>query len=95
MKKHFWDNKKLKGILVGGPIPTKDEFLDGKYLPTQLQEKVIGVRDIGDSDESGLKELVKKSEDILSQQEINKATKLLEKFFETFSFRCDWHSQRS
>jgi peptide chain release factor subunit 1 len=24
IKKHFWDNKKLKGILVGGPIPTKD-----------------------------------------------------------------------
>jgi peptide chain release factor subunit 1 len=82
MKKIFFDNLKLKGILVGGPIPTKDEFLDGKYLVTKLREKVIGVVDIGDSDESGLKELVKKSQKILANQEIIKEKKLLENFFE-------------
>src|SRR3989338_8632227 len=72
MKKIFFDNPKLKGILIGGPIPTKDEFLEGDYLVTKLKDKVIGVRDIGDADESGLKELVKKSEDILASQEITK-----------------------
>ena len=82
MKKIFFDNKKLKGILVGGPIPTKDEFLDGNYLVTKLREKVIGIVDIGDADESGLKELVKKSEDILANQEIIKEKKILENFFE-------------
>jgi len=74
---------KLKGIIVGGPIPTKDEFLDGNYLVTKLREKVIGVRDIGDADKSGLKELVEKSQDILAEQEIIHEKKLLEKFFET------------
>ncbi|MCH8945658.1 MAG: peptide chain release factor aRF-1 [Nanoarchaeota archaeon] len=83
MKKIFFDMKRLKGILVGGPIPTKDEFLDGKYLVTKLREKVIGVKDIGDSDESGLKELVQKSQDILANQEIIHEKKLMEKFFET------------
>ena len=83
MKKTFSENKKLKGILIGGPIPTKDEFVEGKYLSTPLQTKVIGVRDIGDSNESGLKELVGKSQDILSQQESIMEKKLLEKFFET------------
>ncbi len=34
MKKIFFDMPKLKGILVGGPIPTKDEFLEGDYLVT-------------------------------------------------------------
>ena len=83
MKNIFYENKKLKGILVGGPIPTKDEFLDGQYLPTILQNKVIGKIDIGGSDESGLKELVEKSQDILANQEIVYEKKLLEKFFET------------
>lgn len=82
MKKSFFDNKKLKGILVGGPVPTKDEFLDGDYMVTKLREKVIGRVDIGDTDESGLKELVKKSQDILVSQEITKEKKLLERFFE-------------
>lgn len=83
MKKSFFENKKLKGILVGGPIPTKDEFLEGDYLTTQLQEKVIGRIDIGDTDESGLHELVEKSRDILASQEIIKEKKLLERFFDT------------
>jgi len=83
MKNIFYENKKLKGILVGGPIPTKDEFLEGQYLPTILQNKVIGKIDIGGSDESGLKELVEKSQDILANQEIVYEKKLLEKFFET------------
>ena len=51
MKEIFFENTKLKGILVGGPVPTKDEFLDGEYLVTKLREKVIGRIDLGGSDE--------------------------------------------
>ena len=89
MKNIFYTNTKLKGILVGGPIPTKDEFLDNEYLPTQLQNKVIGRIDIGDTDESGLKELVEKSKDILSSQELTIEKKLLEKFFNTLGKKPD------
>jgi len=83
MKKIFFENKKLKGILIGGPIPTKDEFIDGEYMVTKLREKIIGVRDLGDSSESGLMELVEKSQDILAQQEIIHEKQILEKFFQT------------
>lgn len=82
MKKIFFEMPKLKGILVGGPIPTKDEFIDGEYLATKLREKIIGRIDIGDSDESGLKELVEKSRDLLAGQEIVREKKILENFFE-------------
>ena len=85
MKKIFFEMPKLKGILVGGPIPTKDEFLEGDYMTTQLGEKVMGRVDIGDSSESGLKELVQKSQDILAEQEIIKEKQVLEKFFEKLS----------
>jgi peptide chain release factor subunit 1 len=83
MKKIFYDNPKLKGILIGGPIPTKDEFIDGEYLATKLRDKIIGRVDIGGSDESGLKELVQKSQEILAGQEIIHEKKVLEKFFQT------------
>ena len=82
MKKIFFTMPKLKGILVGGPIPTKDEFLEGEYMTDQLQQKVIGRIDLGDSSESGLKEFVIKSQDIFSKQEIIKEQKLMKNFFE-------------
>lgn len=87
MKKIFFEMPKLKGILIGGPIPTKDEFIDGEFLPTKLREKVIGKIDIGDTDESGLKELVNKSQDLLLNQEITQERKLIEKFFEALGER--------
>ncbi len=89
MKKIFFENKKLKGILIGGPIPTKDEFLDGQYMATKLRDKVVGRIDIGGSDESGLKELVQKSQDILAGQEIVHEKKLLEKFFDHLGRKPD------
>jgi peptide chain release factor subunit 1 len=82
VKKIFFDMPKLKGILIGGPIPTKDEFVEGKYLTTQLSEKIIGLKDLGDTSESGLKELVEKSQDILASQEIVYEKKIMKMFFE-------------
>ena len=89
MKKIFFEMPKLKGILIGGPIPTKDEFIDNEHMVTKLREKIIGKIDLGDSSESGLKELVEKSQDILASQEIIKEKKLMEKFFETLGERPD------
>jgi len=89
VKKIFFHNKKLKGIIVGGPVPTKDEFLDNDYLVTKLKEKVIGRVDIGDTSESGLKELVEKSQDILANQEIIHEKKVLERLFETLGKNPD------
>ncbi len=90
MKKIFYDMPKLKGILVGGPIPTKDEFLDGEYMPTKLRSLVIGVQDLGGSDESGIKELVEKSREVLAEQEIIHEKKILDRFFETLGERPDF-----
>ena len=87
MKKVFFEMPKLKGIIIGGPVPTKDEFIDGEYLPTKLREIILARKDIGDSDESGLNELVEKSKDVLSNQEIVREKKILEKFFERLGTR--------
>lgn len=81
MKKTFFHNKKLKGIIIGGPIPTKDEFIDGEHLATKLQEKLIGKIDVGDTSESGLEELVEKSQDLLSSHERIQEQKDIDELF--------------
>jgi len=81
MKNIFYEEPKLKGILIGGPIPTKDEFVEGEYLPTKLREKIIGIKDQGDTSESGLHELVNLSQETLVNQEFIKEKKILEDFF--------------
>ena len=58
-------------------------YLDNEYLMTRLREKVLGRVDLGDTDESGLHELVEKSQEILADLEIIAEKQLLEKFFNT------------
>ncbi|AGB38002.1 peptide chain release factor aRF-1 [Natronococcus occultus] len=72
----------LDGILVGGPSPTKDEFLDGDYLHHELQDSVIGKFDVAYTDESGLSDLVDNAEDALADAEVMKDKKQMEEFFE-------------
>ncbi|MBS3084340.1 peptide chain release factor aRF-1 [Candidatus Pacearchaeota archaeon] len=81
MKNIFYEETKLKGILIGGPIPTKNEFVEGEFMPKKLMEKIIGIKDQGDTSESGLQELVILSQDVLAKQEIIYEKKVLERFF--------------
>jgi len=81
VKNNFWDMKKLKGIIVGGPGPTKEDFLKEGQIVTALKEKIIGVKDIGYADKYGLGILVGVSQDLLAEQEITREKKILEDFF--------------
>src|SRR3989344_1498136 len=83
MKRIFFDMPKLKGLLVGGPIPTKEDFLEEGNLVTKLKEKIISIRDIGYVDEHGLELLVEESQNEIAQQELVKEKKILERFFHT------------
>ncbi|WP_254765912.1 peptide chain release factor aRF-1 [Salinilacihabitans rarus] len=71
----------LDGILVGGPSPTKDEFLDGDYLHHEIQDKVIGKFDVAYTDESGLRELVDNAEEALADAEVMQDKRVMERFF--------------
>ena len=75
----FNNEKNLKGILVGGPGPTKNNFVE--MMPQYLKKKIIGVIDIGYADASGLNELVNQSKDLLEQEEIMQEKKILKEFF--------------
>ena len=72
----------LDGVLVGGPSPTKDEFLDGDYLHHEVQEKVLGKFDVAYTDESGLRDLVDAAQDVLADAELMADKRQMERFFE-------------
>ena len=64
INKHFL-GKALKGLIIGGAGPTKEFFAKSEYLDERLRKKIIAIIDIGYSDEQGIKELVKKSRDLV------------------------------
>ncbi|WP_075937245.1 peptide chain release factor aRF-1 [Halosegnis longus] len=71
----------IDGIIVGGPSPTKDEFLDGDYLHHELQDSVLGKFDVSYTDESGLYDLVDAAEDVLAETEVMKDKEQMNEFF--------------
>jgi len=74
--------KDLKGIVVGGPAGTKDDFLEGDYLNHELKKKIIAVKDITYTDESGIRELVDKSQEELKEVEMVRQKILIQRFLQ-------------
>ncbi|MEK6947215.1 MAG: LAGLIDADG family homing endonuclease, partial [Nanoarchaeota archaeon] len=65
MKEAFLSMPGLKGIIVGGPGPTKYDLVEGGYITNEVKKKIIAIRDLGYTGEFGLEELLEKSQDVL------------------------------
>jgi peptide chain release factor subunit 1 len=78
----FQAQKDLKGILVGGPGPTKDYFVKSEYLHYELQKKIVDTFDVGYTDEYGLKELVEKARESLRHLDLMREKDLMQKLLE-------------
>ncbi len=76
----YLEKKKLKGILIGGPAFSKQDFLEAGGLDYRLKQKVIGLYDVADVDEHGLHEMVQMAADDIKGQKYAEATKALEEF---------------
>jgi peptide chain release factor subunit 1 len=72
---------RFKGLLIGGPSPTKEEFEEGNFLHHEVQKRVIGLFDVAYTNESGLPELVDAAEDALKGQEVIEEKHIMERFF--------------
>ncbi len=81
MKEAFFNNQYLKGIIVGGPGPTKYELIEGSYITNELKKKIIAVKDITYTDEFGVHDLVDKSQDVLAAEELVEEKKIVNRFF--------------
>ncbi|QQR92572.1 MAG: peptide chain release factor 1 [Candidatus Iainarchaeum archaeon] len=71
---------KLKGIIVGGPGQTKRHFLETEHLDYRLKDKVIGILDLSYTDESGIREIIQLSDEILRNTGLMQEKKVLEVF---------------
>ncbi|MCX6770496.1 MAG: helix-turn-helix domain-containing protein [Candidatus Micrarchaeota archaeon] len=76
MDKYFVNS--VKGVIIGGPGPAKDDFF--KMSPFNYQIKVLGVVDTGYTDEYGVREVMAKSTDILSEQQAIRERVIVERF---------------
>ncbi len=71
----------LKGIIIGGPGTTVNNFLNKDYITGDLKRKIIGTKDLSYTGEIGLQELLDKSEDLLASEEIATEKKIMNDFF--------------
>lgn len=70
----------LKGVIMGGPGPTKYDFVEGEYLNYILKQKIIGTIDTSYVGDRGVDEIVEKSSDILRGVRYMEEKKLVQKF---------------
>jgi peptide chain release factor subunit 1 len=82
MKKEFLGNENLKGIIVGGPGPTKYDLVEGNYITTDVKKKIIAIKDLSYTGDFGLQELLDKSDDVLAQEEIADEKQTMGRFFD-------------
>lgn len=76
----FLPMENLKGIILGGPGPTKYDFQKGAYLNYQLQNKIIAVVDTAYVEEQGVKEIVDKAPEIMKRVRYIEEKQIMQKF---------------
>jgi peptide chain release factor subunit 1 len=76
----FLNMQNLKGIIVGGPGPTKEEFVNGNYLHHEIREKIMTTVDTGYTGHEGVKEVVNRSRSFLEQVRYMQERKVVQEF---------------
>lgn len=76
----FLPIENLKGLILGGPGPTKYDFEKGDYLNYMLKDKILDVIDTSYVEEQGVKEIVDKSPEIMRKIRYIEEKKLMQQF---------------
>jgi peptide chain release factor subunit 1 len=63
--KAFLENHKITALIVGGPGPTKQDFLNGDYLHYELKNAFLGTVDTQSTGKEGVREVLGKSSETL------------------------------
>ena len=81
-QKIFIDEFTVKGLVVGGPGPTKDTFIREEYLDYRLQNNIISILDTSYTGEEGIREIIDKvnEQGIMSEFRSMEEKKLVKKF---------------
>ncbi len=80
-REYFIDIYPVKGLIISGPGPTKEDFINGSYLEYRLQNNIISTIDASYSGSEGIREAFAKSSDILGDFRLVEEKKLVEDLF--------------
>ena len=80
-KEFFIDIYPIKGLIISGPGPTKEEFINNNYLEYRLQDMIIDTIDASYSGSEGIREAFAKSGEILSDYRMVEEKKMIEELF--------------
>ena len=72
----------LKGIIIGGPGITINDFMNYDYVTGELKKKILGTKDLSYTGEEGLQELLDKAQDLLAAEEIAEEKSIMNRFFQ-------------
>jgi peptide chain release factor subunit 1 len=80
--KVFIEQHKVSGLIVGGPGPTKENFLKAEHLDYRLLNNIIATMDCSYSGDEGIREIVDKlnSQGILADYRLMEEKKLMKEF---------------
>lgn len=76
----FLPIENFKGLILGGPGPTKYDFEKGDYLNYTFKEKIIDVIDTSYVEEQGVKEIVEKAPEIMRKVRYIEEKELMKQF---------------
>ena len=80
-KEYFVDIYPIKGLIISGPGPTKEDFINGNYLEYRLKEMVLGTIDASYAGSEGIREAFSKSTELLSDFRMVEEKKMVEELF--------------
>ncbi|WP_428326963.1 peptide chain release factor aRF-1 [Nitrosopumilus sp.] len=80
-REYFIDIYPVKGLVISGPGPTKEDFINGNYLEYRLQNNIIATIDSSYSGSEGIREAFSKASDILGNFRLVEEKKLVEALF--------------
>jgi peptide chain release factor subunit 1 len=89
-QKVFIDQFNVRGLIVAGPGPTKENFLREEYLDYRLQKNVIITMDTSYSGGEGVREIIDKvnEQGVMTEYRLMEEKKIIKKFMgEVFSNR--------
>ena len=81
-REYFIDIYPIKGLIISGPGPTKEDFIRNNYLEYRLQDMIISTIDASYSGSEGIREAFSKSSEILSDFRMVEEKKIIEKLFQ-------------
>ena len=81
-REYFIDIYKIKGLIISGPGPTKEDFINNNYLEYSLQDMILATIDASYSGSEGIREAFAKCGDILSDFRMVEEKNIIEKLFQ-------------